>query len=72
MNEQLQRFARDTLKAGLEKLPLGHQRRFKQMYSHTNPEASIDDVIERMPDGKLDWAMEQVRRSLEKLENAND
>jgi len=67
MNNQLQEFARQNLKDGLTKLPEGHQELFKRMYSHGNLEASINDVVDGMPEDKLDWAMQQVQRSLDKL-----
>lgn len=66
MNEQLQNFAREELKRGLAQLPEGWQRRFKQMYSHKNLEADINSVVDNMPEDKLDWAMQQVGKSLEK------
>lgn len=66
MNEKLKDFAREELKKGLSKLPESWQLRFKQMYSHGNLDADINDVVDNMPEEKLDWAMEQVERSLEK------
>jgi hypothetical protein len=67
MNESLQRFARDTILNGLRQLPEGHQMVFKRMYSHKNLELSIEDVVEKMDESKLDWAMQQVDNSLKKL-----
>ncbi|OEU68436.1 MAG: hypothetical protein BBJ57_02405 [Desulfobacterales bacterium PC51MH44] len=67
MNEQLQKYARDTLKVGLAKLPEGHQMIFKRMYSHNNLELPMNDVVDSIECEKLDWAMEQVQRSLGKL-----
>jgi hypothetical protein len=66
MNNQLQSFAREELKSGLAQLPEGCQHRFKQMYSHGNLDANINDVVDNMPEDKLDWAMQQVEKSLEK------
>ena len=68
MNKQLQEFARTTLKSGLAKLPASHKLLFKRMYSHTNLDADINDVVDKMPEDRLDWAMEQVQLSLDKLE----
>ena len=65
MNEQLQAFARAELKAGLSQLPESHHMLFKRMYSHKNLEAKIDSVVDSMPENKLDWAMQQVKRSLD-------
>lgn len=80
MNAQLERFARQTLKAGLAQLPEGHQRTFKLMYargkinrgiSERTVEESvavpINQCVDEMPVEKLDWAMEQVSRSISKL-----
>ena len=66
MNKQLEEFARDTLKEGLAQLPYDQQLLFKRMYSHKNLELPINDVVDQMEPEKLDWAMQQVRRSLEK------
>jgi hypothetical protein len=69
MNKQLRDFAKNTLKEGLAQLPNGHQLKFKGMYAHGNLEADMNTVVDNMPDEKLDWAMEQVQRSLEKLKH---
>ena len=66
MNNHIQDFARQTLKDGLSQLPEDQQLMFKRMYSHENLEASINDVVDSMPEDKLDWAMQQVERSLAK------
>jgi len=67
MNEQLQNFARTEIKNGLAKLSESHHLLFKRMYSHKNIEANINDVVDAMPEDKLDWAMQQVQRSIDKL-----
>ena len=67
MNDQLQAFARTSLKEGLAKLPEDWQLLFKRMYSHKNVELPIDVVVDRMPEEKLDWAMQQVQKSIQKL-----
>ena len=36
---------------------------FKRMYSHENPEAQIDDVVQAMPDEKIAWAICQVENT---------
>lgn len=64
MNEELQAFARAELKSGLEQCTDGEQLLFKRMYSHGNLEADIIEVVDAMPDDKLDWAMQQVKRTL--------
>ena len=67
MNEQLKAFARRALKEGLAQLPESNRLLFKRMYSHKNLEADINDVVDGMPEEKLDWAMQQVERSLDKI-----
>ena len=67
MNDSLQQFARQQLKDGLAMLPESHHLMFKRMYSHKNLEKDINAVVDDMPEEKLDWAMQQVERSLEKL-----
>ena len=77
MNETLQRFARQQLIDGLAKLPDGWQRTFKLMYRGKH---SVDDVVNlsiagivaTVPADKLDWAMQQVERSVAKLEKQSE
>lgn len=69
VNEILKNTAKDYLKTNLLKLPESNQLLFKRMYSHENLDASIDEVVDNVPEDKLDWAMQQVERTLSKLEN---
>jgi hypothetical protein len=69
MNEQLQTHARDILKEGLAQCSNGEQLSFKRMYSHNNLDMPIDEVIDNMEPDRLDWAMDQVRRTLDKKTN---
>lgn len=64
MNKQIENFARNTLKEGLAQCTEEQQLFFKRMYSHKNLEMPINDVIDGIETEKLDWAMEQVRRTL--------
>lgn len=66
MNNQIQEFARQTLKDGLAQLPERNRMLFKRMYSHKNLDININAVVDKMPEDKLDWAMQQVQRSLDK------
>lgn len=78
MNEQLQQYARQSLKDGLEQLPEAWQRRFKLIYARDGGRRSVEDaeampindVVDTMPDDKLDWAMQQVQNSIDKLAKA--
>ena len=79
MNDQIQQFARQTLKDGLAQCTEGQQVMFKLMYSeptdprHRTPEAvarikaaDVEGVVDDMPPEKLDWAMQQVQGTLDK------
>ena len=66
MNNQLQRFARDSLKEGLSKCTGDEQQLFKRMYSHEEPYRLLHEVIDNLDESKLDWAMQQVQRTLDK------
>lgn len=67
MNDALQEFARAEIKDGLSRLEEGPRTLFAKMYGHPyDPETPINDVVDAMPAEKLDWAMEQVRRTFEK------
>jgi len=66
MNNQLQNFARSTLKEGLAKLPDNWKTIFKRMYSPNNIDIDINDIVDIIPEDDLDWAMQQVQNSLDK------
>ena len=68
MNTMLQEFARKELKEGLAKLPESHHMIFKRMYSHLDLSKDINAVVDTMPEDKLDWAMQQVQRSIDKID----
>ena len=70
MNDQIQQFARTTLLDGLLCLPEGYQMTFRRMYSHNDMAAPLASIVQRMPVEKLDWAMQQVQRSINKLTTA--
>lgn len=42
------------------------QMLFKRMYSHENLELPINEVVDQMPDDKIDWAVTQCERTVEK------
>lgn len=66
MNQQLQNYARQQLKEDLTQCTEAQQLLFKRMYSHDDLERSIDEVVNNIPEDKLDRAMDQVERTLEK------
>ena len=67
MNKTLEQFTRDQIKSGLSQLPEGHQKLFKRMYSFENMAKGINDIVDGMDETKLDWALTQVKKSLEKI-----
>ena len=76
MNKQLETFARTELKNGLAQLTEKHHRIFKLMYAPFDKgltvkerigKYSINKVVDLMEENKLDWAMQQVQGSLDKL-----
>ena len=72
MNKQLQDFARQKLKEGLAQLPEAWQYRFKQMYAHQQLNKDINEVVDAMEEERLDWAMQQVERSIAKLSSVKE
>ncbi len=70
MNEALQNFARTRLKEGLAQCTEKQQHVFRRMYSPNDLERSMEDVVDRMPEDRLDWAMQQVEHTLAGLENS--
>lgn len=66
MNKTLAAFARERLKLGLVQCTDAQQHLFKRMYCPRSLERPIDEVVDAMTDDKLDWAMQQVERTLEK------
>ena len=59
-------FARAFLKAGLLKCTERQQQIFKRMYSHKDIDKNINAVVDDMTSDQLDWAMQQVQRTVEK------
>lgn len=84
MNTQLQEFARKTLKEGLAQCSPEQQMIFKRMYVQRKrwdgaeaeialaKAAEINDVVDKMPEERLDWAMQQVESTLIKNQKGED
>lgn len=66
MNKYLEKFARDALKKDLAQCTTEQQHRFKQMYAKGMLGMPIDNVVTNMYIDRLDCAMMQVKRTLEK------
>lgn len=70
MNSELQNFARQQILDGLKQLTPENHMVFKRMYSHKELNAPIEAVVANMSEDKLDWAMQQVQRSVEDLKRS--
>ncbi len=56
---------RKKIRDGLEQLPESNHNIFRRMYSPENMMANIYDVVDRMSEDKLSWALFQVERSID-------
>lgn len=71
--DKLQAFARQSLKDGLAQCSPAQQHRFKLMYApgayegRAELDTPINEVVDKMPVEKLDWAMQQVDRTVAEL-----
>lgn len=69
MNDRLQAHARNLFKIDLLKYHKDQQHKFKLMYAKSancDLEATVETIIDNMPEDKLDWAMSQVENTLRK------
>jgi hypothetical protein len=64
---QLEQYARQQLIDGLNQCRDGQVKVFKRMYAYKHLDWSIEQVVEAMPEEKLDWALTQVETTLKKL-----
>ena len=64
MNNDLQVFAREEIKKGLSQCNEGQRNLFRIMYANNKPELTMAEIVDAMPKDKLDWAMQQVKRTL--------
>jgi hypothetical protein len=65
-NETIKNVAKEMLKELLSECTDGQQLMFKRMYCHKNLELPINEAVDQMADDKIDWAMTQVERTVEK------
>ena len=65
MNEQMQRYARNTTKEGLSRCTSAEQLIFKRMHSPDALDLPINEVVDKIEPEKLDWAMQQILNTLE-------
>lgn len=65
-NETIKNIAKKLLKQLLSECTGEQQLLFKRMYCPKNLELPINDVVDQMEDDKIDWAMTQVEKTVEK------
>ena len=70
MNEKLAIYARKTLKDDLRQCSKEQQTFFNRMYSYNGLDSPINEVIDNMPEEKLDHALRQVHTTLERNREA--
>ena len=63
---KIEAFRRQELKLLLDQCTAEQKLTFKRMYSHKNLELPIDDVVDKMPRDKVDWAICQAETSATK------
>jgi len=68
MNKTVVNFIREEIKKGLAQLEDKNRLLFNRMYSHDNLERPVNEVVDDMPEEKLNWALTQVENSLRKKE----
>ena len=71
MNKTLKSATQQILKDLLSQCRKDQQMLFKRMYSHENLELPINDVVDQMDEEKMDWAVSQVERTVEKNKTNN-
>lgn len=69
MNESLSKMGRDYLKELLSQCTDPQQLMFKRMYAHKYQEKPINECVDLMDDEKIDWAISQCERAVEKNSN---
>lgn len=65
--KQLEQYARQQLVDGLNQCTESQVKVFKRMYAFKHLDWSIEQVVEAMPEEKVDWALTQVETTLKKM-----
>lgn len=71
MAEQHWRDLRGKLKTALSQCTTSEVYVFRRMYSPGNLDSSLSDVVDSIPEGSLDWAWKQVRKTIDRS-SSND
>lgn len=69
MNSTLKKSAQDILIGLLNQCTPGQQNIFKRMYCDKNLELPINEAVMQMDESKMDWAISQCERTVEKNRN---
>lgn len=65
-NQTIKNLAKEMLKKLLSECTDDQQLIFKRMYCHKNLDLPINEAVDQMVDDKIDLAMSQVERTVEK------
>lgn len=68
LRNEFRQAARQELKNGLVQCTESQQLKFAMMYAKDNLQLTVEEIVDRMDWERLDWAMQQVKRTLEKNE----
>ena len=66
MNRTMADFGRKKLKELLSQCTESQQLMFKRMYAHDNLDLPIGECVDQMDESKIDWAISQCERTVEK------
>lgn len=66
MNSTIEKFARQSIKDCLAKCNGEQVLLFKRMYCHKDLSLPIDEVVDKIPIEKLDWALTQCQNTINK------
>jgi hypothetical protein len=66
MNSTIEKFTRQSIKDALAKCNGEQVHLFKRMYAHKDLSTPINDVVDKMPIEKLDWALTQCETTIKK------
>ncbi len=72
MNQTIVNTSKRMLKELLSQCTEPQQLLFKRMYSHKDLTVDINEAVDNMDETKIDWAMTQVERTLEKNNNKGE
>jgi len=62
--KKIAEFKKNTFFDLYNQLTSEQQRFFRMMYSHKNPELSIEEIYDKIPLEKIDWAIYQCENTI--------